>query len=153
MGHDDDARRVAIAKQVDLRRSGALGCWGRLKGLFLGATIGHGYKAWMALLYIVGFIGVGSLVFDYAQSIDGVMIPAQESVDLGAKHYPIFHPIMYSADVFLPIVNFHQEDFWLPNGEHDFGWCVLIYLWFHIAAGWVLTTVFVVGLTGIVKQD
>ena len=67
--------------------------------------------------------------------------------------YPIFEPILYSADVFLPIVNLHQEDFWLPNGKHDVGWYVLLYMWFHIAAGWVLTTVFVVGLTGIVKKD
>lgn len=69
--------------------------------------------------------------------------------------HPEFSPLIYAVDSFLPIVDLHQESYWLPreNGwAGSWGW-VKIYLWFHIAFGWILTTLAVVGLTGIVKKD
>jgi hypothetical protein len=32
-------------------------------------------------------------------------------------------------------------------------WCVQVFLWAQVLAGWVLATLFVVGLTGIVRAE
>lgn len=47
-------------------------------------------------------------------------------------------------------VSFHQEDHWTPSGGT---WVKNLYLPFHIAAGWFLTTMSVVGFTGMLRQD
>ena len=159
MGHDGDAREVAIAKQVDWRRSGALSRWARFRSLFLGATIGHGYRPWLAIPYMAVFLLAGYFVFDYGNRTDGAMIPVKLRIHSGEtrsealERHPKLVPLMYSADLFLPIVNLHQEDYWLPNAKDEIGFYVLVYMWLQIAAGWVLTTVFVAGITGLVKRD
>ena len=61
--------------------------------------------------------------------------------------YPQFVAPVYSLDTLVPIVNLHQEPYWMPTG-----W-VRIYLWLHIAAGWVFTTMAVVGFTGLVRKE
>ena len=53
----------------------------------------------------------------------------------------------------LPIVDLHQEKYWLPDARKDYGWLYQAYLWLHIIFGWILTTVLVAGLTGLVKKD
>lgn len=62
--------------------------------------------------------------------------------------YPKFQNIMYPIDVFIPLVDLHQESFWIPTTP---GFKIL--MWLHILVGWFLTTIGVVGLSGIVKQD
>ncbi len=73
--------------------------------------------------------------------------------------HPEFLPLIYAVDSFSPIVDLHQESYWLP---WESGWAWLpswlnwsfkAYLWIHIAFGWIFTTLAVVGLTGIVKKD
>lgn len=85
--------------------------------------------------------------------------------------YPKFHALMYSVDVFVPIIDFHQESYWLPNANikddleiplnysniiHYKNACIgsLLrwYLWFHIAMGWILTTLGLAGFTGLVRR-
>ena len=61
-------------------------------------------------------------------------------------HTPKFNPFIYSLDAFVPLINLHQEQFRFPKGR-----LLRSYLWIHIACGWVLTTLLVVGLTGLVR--
>jgi hypothetical protein len=72
-----------------------------------------------------------------------------------------FSPLAYSVDAFLPILNLHQEDYWLPNAtkNSDAYWCYFQcgrvlrwYLWFHIGIGWIFTTLFVAGLSGLIRK-
>ena len=67
--------------------------------------------------------------------------------------------VVYSLDVFVPLVDLHMASYWLPNANRGSvvmglrtGAFLRVYLWFHILAGWVLTTLFVVGLTGLVRR-
>lgn len=62
--------------------------------------------------------------------------------------YVTFQPLAYSIDVFIPILDLQQETSWMPKK----GW-VRLYMWFHIALGWVFTTIAVIGFTGLVKKD
>ena len=162
MGHEKEAREIAIAKMEDLRRSGTLGRWARFWNWLLGVTIGHGYKTGYAVGYMLVMIVIGTVVFATADQCHAI-VPAKESIYLDERYtsdptwlpdnYPSFQAIVYSADVFLPVVDLHQEEYWGPNENSDFGWFVRIYVWIHIGFGWILTTILVVGFTGIVRQD
>ena len=48
----------------------------------------------------------------------------------------------------------HQEPNWIPQVEGKPGspWTRL-YLWLHIAVGWIVTAVFAASVTGMVKKD
>lgn len=95
----------------------------------------------------------------------------RESVDIldrrpqVTEDYPKFNSLVYSLDVFIPLVDLHQENYWLPNaklGDRLFqsepfstltsGRLLCIYMWFHILVGWILTTLLFVGLSGLVRR-
>jgi hypothetical protein len=172
MGHEGDARKIAITKQDDLRRSGLLSRRGKLQNWLLSFFIGHGYRIWPVVLAMPLFILFGFGVFEYANQ-SAAMKPAKERILLHPAYvvwakkgidspippaalppdYPKLQPLIYSLEVFLPIVDLHQESFWLPRWTNRCGWWFVGYLWFHIIVGWALTTVAVVGITGIMKKD
>ena len=67
------------------------------------------------------------------------------------KHpHPPFNAAGYSLDTFLPIVSFGQEDAWT---QREGTLALQAYTWAHIAIGWVLTTLGVLGVTGLVRRD
>lgn len=109
---------------------------------------------------------------------DQVLTTSEYQQEPGRKVPLDYQPMnvwTYSADAMLPFIDLHQERFWLPKRDPDpdrwraivnldrgtvFGYpfpdagrFVRWYLWFHIAAGWILSTLFVVGLSGIVKNE
>jgi hypothetical protein len=80
-----------------------------------------------------------------------------------AENYPEFNAVIYSLEMFTPLVKLAMGDYWLPNAkrgtQHQFmkiklpksGSLLRGYLWCHILAGWILSTLWVAGLTGLVK--
>jgi hypothetical protein len=79
--------------------------------------------------------------------------------------YEKLHPLLYSVDVFLPFVNLHQEHYWWPDAERS-GECSVLgarfrisgaflryYLWAQVIAGWLLSAIFVAGVTGLMRND
>jgi hypothetical protein len=160
MGREADAVEVLIAKQEDLIRYGKLSLWGRLTRRILGVTIGHGYRSGRALLWSLAFVIAGALIFGWANA-RGLMAPSSPEILTDPLYraggtippdYPRFQALAYSLDAFLPIVDLHQESFWLPDAGKPFGALVRLYLWIHIAAGWFLSTLFVSGVTGLVRR-
>jgi hypothetical protein len=136
IGHEETARRVALEKQR--RRRSALNPLGRAGSWLLDLTVGYGYRTWQAAVWLLGLLLVGTWVFDRAYPVD--MVAAKRPA-------PPFHPVVYTLDVLLPIVDLGQQSAWLPRGA-ALGWS-----WVLIGAGWVLTTAVVAGLTGILKRD
>ncbi len=63
------------------------------------------------------------------------------------SYVPAFEPILYSFDAIIPVVDLQMEKYWFPND----GW-VRYYYRFHIAMGWVLSTLAVLGFTGVVRK-
>jgi hypothetical protein len=161
MGHENDARKVAIAKQVMLRRSGQLSGLRRISSLLLGAVVAYGYKPGRAFGIALALVALGWATFAGADRL-GVMARAKESaapttlsagpVEVRADYPPFVAPL-YSLDVFLPVVNLRQEDYWLPHPGKPWGRAFWFYMWFHILAGWSLTTILVAALSGLIKKD
>ena len=128
-GRRNAARRVGIARQRQ--------CRSRLNpiNLLWDVTVGYGYRTWLAGAWLVAFLAVGTCVFSRAHMI------ATEA------HPPAFHAFAYAADVTVPIISLGQKSAWDPQGA------ALYWSWALTAAGWVLTTAAVAGLTGILKRD
>ena len=82
-----------------------------------------------------------------------------------SKEYaqPKFCAMVYSLDMFVPLVDLRQANYWLPNGNRGaevfklkglrlrWGDLLCFYMWVHIIFGWIFTTLFVVGLTGLIR--
>lgn len=70
--------------------------------------------------------------------------------------YPRFDALSFSADIFIPFFALHQEPFWYPQppkGTSTFiQYSLLGWYWFQVLAGWVLTSVLVLTITGILQQ-
>jgi len=154
-GRESDAREVLIAKQEDLRHYGKLRWYSKAWNRILGITIGHGYKSGRVFYFIFYFLLLGSIMFCQANKL-GVM----KSVKEVSSGNPPFNSIIYSIDAFVPFLNLHQEDYWLPNAEntypYDCKWCCQMfrgYLWFHIAMGWVFSTLAALSLSGLIRKD
>ncbi|MHC4355953.1 MAG: hypothetical protein ACYS0H_24900, partial [Planctomycetota bacterium] len=164
------ARDVLVAKNKDKARLTKLifaeKCWYR----FFGSFIGYGHKPWLALPLALVIILFGSMFFKEGYW-HGLMTPMSESAyvedNAGARRisevYPVFNSFVYSMDVFVPVVDLHQAKYWLPNANRGSelvptrsaalctGGLLLLWLWIETALGWILTTLFLIGLTGLVR--
>jgi hypothetical protein len=127
---------------------------------FLGITLGHGFRVWLLLLWAIGFWVLGWFVLWQADRCD-LIVPA--CAEGKQAQLPEFCALACSLDLLLPVVNLHQEDNWRPDTSKgarllrwDIPWAGHIlqyYVWLHILAGWLLVTLGVAGLTGIVRRD
>ncbi|WP_329401184.1 hypothetical protein OHA45_32150 [Streptomyces lydicus] len=135
-GQEDAARLVAIHKQRRRRRT--LHPAGRLLDRLLYLTVGYGYRTWLAALWLLALLALGTAVFAHAHpthmTATGTPVPA-------------FHPIAYTLDVLVPIVDLGQQKAWLPTGS------ALYCSWLLSGAGWVLTTAVAAGLSGVLKRN
>jgi hypothetical protein len=163
-GDDSGAMQVLVAKE-DLRYA-RYGSLGRLWGDFLRYTVGYGHRPMLTIMWSLGFVLVGWLIVRGAKAA-AVMRPTypENALAAGDRRYEHLYPLLFSLDVFLPFVNLHQEHYWWPDADAAgrcgvFGFTlnlrgsvVLYYLWAQIIAGWILSAIFVAGMTGLIKGD
>ncbi|MGW3460099.1 oxidoreductase [Streptomyces olivaceoviridis] len=134
-GHDDDARRVLLAKQRHRRRTlpPAARLWGRL----LDVTVGYGYRPWLAGVWLLALTLVGTLSF-------GTHSPVPVKHGEGAP----FQPLVYTLDLLVPIGGLGQRTAWYwPDGGLQ--WLAHLL----VAFGWVLTTAVVAGVTRTLQRS
>jgi hypothetical protein len=131
-GDEQAARRVGISKQW--RRRSPLNPLNWL----LYATVGYGYRTWLAAVWLVILLVPGSRVFTVANA---------HHLMQADPNAPAFHPVAYTLDLLLPVINLGQRVAFTPRS-----WA-LYWSWALIGAGWILTTAVVTALTGIPKRD
>ncbi|NUP65136.1 MAG: oxidoreductase [Nonomuraea sp.] len=126
VGHDGDARTVLLAKQRHRRRT--LGPAGRTWGCLLDATVGYGYRPWLAGLWLTV---LGTSVF-------GAQSPKPTQPGQGLP----FNALVYSLDLLIPIGGLGQRTgwYWTDTGTQGLAYVL-------IAAGRLLTTAAVAGVT------
>ena len=165
IGHDKDASSVLVEKRKTRRSRIKLGHREKIWDLFLQFFVGYGYKPLRALRIIIPYILFSAFIFGQADKID-IMQPSKNSIlskesvlvakrdgePVVQKVYPAFSPITYSIDSFIPFVNLHQEEYWLPSTKRWGGAFVLWWLWLHISAGWILSTILAAALAGLIKK-
>lgn len=171
-GDSASARAVRIAQQqaIDrqIRAGAASARWLRYPARrLLYLTVGYGYRPWRVAWWAAGVMLVMYALLTAAPA--GVMIPSERSLSAAAnagalagsapaaeqcpRAYPCLSRAGYAADTFLPIVDLDQEDSWRPSGRGGWGRALVAYQWFAIASGWVLTTIVIAAVTGVVRRD
>jgi hypothetical protein len=162
-GDDAGAVNVLIAEQDARFQNSPL--IRRIWAGFLKTTVGYGHEPLLTIIWATIVVMLGWLMVTIG-SRAGVMrrtwpesIPISEDV----SPYERLHPFLYSLDVFLPFVNLHQEHYWWPDagaaGELALfdrkvkfsGRILRYYLWLQIIAGWLLSAIFIAGVTGLIR--
>ncbi len=64
--------------------------------------------------------------------------------------YPDFWPFVYSIDAMTPLLDLQQDRYYIPRSDNALGSIVLWWLWVHIVLGWILFTLFLAAVTGLV---
>ncbi len=163
-GDEPGATEVLIASDdLNYRR---FGLSGRIWGAFLNTTIGYGYQPLRAIVWSFAVVIFGSMVVATGKRA-GVMRFKwpEETPPPSGDPMAGLHPMLYSLDVFVPFVDLHQENYWWPD-ETASGECAIFgqrvtvrgsvlryYLWLQIVAGWLLSAIFIAGVTGLVRSD
>ena len=176
MGLEEDERKVMIAKN---KNKAAHLHW-RPAWLWyglLGKLIGYVYRPWRAFIISLILIGIGWLVFQLGYH-SNLFIPTGDKAYVVEKDgtrrlkngmpqisedYPKFNAFVYSMESFVPLVKMGISDRWTPNAHRGTslrlgiatlprtGSLLRYYLWFHMITGWVLSALWVGGITGLVK--
>jgi hypothetical protein len=163
-GDNAGAIEVLVAQEdARFRNSSWLGrAWAR----FLRITVGYGHEPLRTVLWSLAVIVLGWLMVVVGARA-GVMRATWPDSPPPSEPagYESLHPLLYSLDVFLPFVNLHQERYWWPDANAH-GDCVVLnrhlkmsgaflryYLWTQVIAGWLLSAIFVAGVTGLMKSD
>jgi hypothetical protein len=192
-GYARDTINILIAQEKDHRILSDLSLvakfWHDIKGLI----IAYGYKPYRALFIALVLVIFGAFIFGEGYDQQPKLItpsrvrpfvsptsstPASPSSATSTASplsgqpeppvqelYPRFNALVYSLDVFVPIVDFQQRAYWLPNAnrgdeevvpilgfEYQAGARLRLYFWIHTGAGWVLTSLWAAGFTGLIRR-
>lgn len=170
-GNDAEAKTVLIQKNKDWARVGNLSFPEWLWHHVFGPLIGYGYRPlkilWVALVLLaLGWVLYG---FGYARGLITATKEADFALGNGystralEETYPRFNPLAYSLDVLVPLLSFHQENYWLPNARRGSrlisfrsfalrtGGLLQFLMWTQTISGWIIFTLLVGGLSGIVR--
>jgi hypothetical protein len=176
-GDDQGARIVLHEMELVRRQQRDRGPFVRIWGWLLRWTIGYGYYPLRAFEWLLVLAILGTELFWFG-SLAGVMVPTEKEAYQTYRcegkpppHYEDFSPFIYSVENSLPLVKLGQADKWQPDPHpevavackqksetglgHQCAWTVFL-LWFvrsQISAGWLLATLFLAGVTGIVRKE
>lgn len=178
MGHNDEARLVMIAKNHERARFTDFPHQGWWWHNVFGRLIDYGYAPWRAFAMSVAMILLGTILFAsgsaydlisptsenaYAKAPDGQVILEENGRQKISETYPVFNAFVYSLESFVPLLKLDQSANWRPNANRRSEVSILHrrvpysggflrgYLYFHIATGWLLTSLWVGAITGLVK--
>ena len=167
-GDDAGARTVLIAMEDSRLKHGDLSAVQRAVRWVLWATVGYGYVPLRALWYIVSFVILGTILFGWGHSA-GVV--TRVAIKDPSPQVEPFNPFIYSLENFLPLVDLHMAKHWMPDPNAtptpvlwpildseapalgSLGRILRCYLWVHILCGWFFTSMFIAGITGLVRRE
>ena len=148
----------------------------RLISHLLRFTIGYGYFPLRAIWLLLALVVIGSGVYWMSYRMGSIVPIQKESFTFYEAHcytpneYERFHTIPYSLENSFPLVKLGLQDKWAPAPETRVVACcsggftspalyvlsaprfVRWFRWIQICLGWVLTTLFVGGVTGILRK-
>lgn len=146
-GRPRDARRLLIEGERRRRKAVSPGRGARLWSSVLRVTTGYGWELWRTGIGAAAVVAIGSVVAATGMKLGLLVQSPTGSPDVA------FNPVVYALDSALPIIDLRHESLWIPTGQGWAGRLVQAYFWFHIAAGWLLGTLFVTGLTGLARRS
>lgn len=138
-------RKVGIAgqrafrkRQLRQRRDLPQRAW----SAFLDWTVAYGYRPGQALAWLAGLWVVSVGVVLAAERTGALRELAGEG-----DPTPDFEPVVYAADVLVPIVDLNQASYWQPAGGYA------LWYWVAIVSGWALATALAAGVTAALRRS
>lgn len=135
IGRDGLARRCQLAKQRARRRH--LNPLSRTWGVLLDWTVGYGYRPWIATVWLILLLVLGTVVFGHDRPRT-IRQPGER---------PQFHAFIYTLDLMLPIETFGQRSAWDPVGWSR--WLA----WGLTGGGWILATALIAGVARVLRRN
>ena len=109
---------------------------GRAAGRILDATVGYGYRPWLAAIWLALLLTAGTVTF-----------AINRPHPLPGGPVPPFNPFTFTLDLLIPIGAFGLRDAYAATGAAQWLTYALI------AAGWILATAVIAGVTRAVRSD
>lgn len=179
MGHDSDAREISMEKEDKLTKEGNMSCWNRFWRRAWCVFAGYGYRLQWTAAWMLVTVLIGTAFFNFADNQCRI-VPHQPVVMKAVKNetakaaekcmaenrptkvverafpdYPRFGAFVYSLDVFIPYFSLYQESHWYPQpteADTDYALVFLrVWYWIEIVAGWILTSLLVLTVTGLLQ--
>ncbi len=173
-GRYEDVRKINIARERDRGEFTEMSFLARIMHRTYGLILDYGYFKWKPLRWGLALIVLGWFIFGLAFSADLITeIKVMENISESGSEivrvdsaYPKFNPLVYSIDMFVPLIDLYQAKYWHLNTKLKAEWRpfnlswfkvpvsgngLRWYMWIHTGFGWILTTLLVVGLTGLVR--
>jgi hypothetical protein len=144
---------------------------------FLNLIVGFGYRPIRALGWALFFIGLSSWAAHWAWRA-GDMAPNsaivlvsdgwKEALDANpanpaalwssatgkGRDYETFHPLAWSFDVFVPLVDIGQKSAWAPSTSRG-PWGRFLWWWRWVleVTGWIVTALGAAAITGLIRRE
>ena len=140
-------------------------------------AIGFGYFSIRALWWLLALVIVGSLVYGRGYEAGSIVPTEKDAYEIFTAYkrlpgyYVPFQALPYSLENSFPLVRFGVQDKWAPGPDVQVGNCQPVgwtarfllrlatsrflrwFRWLQICAGWILATLFVAGVTGVIRTD
>ncbi len=158
-GREDEAKKVLIRKEIqkweEVISEGSYSPWDWLWYRWLGRIIDFGYNPLNAFWYAVTFIALGWIIFGLANRAGVFEFEPRFGQDPRNRH---FRPLIYSIDLFTPVISLYTRENWSLRTERRQGDGPLfhayqVYWIAHIVLGWVVTSLLVAGILGLIRPD
>ena len=177
MGYVRDAREILLEKERLQTQDGKMHLQWKIVRQLWYLFSGYGYRLRYTAAWMLGIVVVGTVIFGVADRYSNI-VPTHPIVALSEDYkrkiapncglrptqavpseYPAFNPLMFSVDVFTPSAVFHQEDSWGPRSgggdwldfDFDILWLLTLWYWLEVAMGWILTSLFLLSVTGLLR--
>lgn len=158
VGNDSAARRLRVWSNV-LQARAHPRSWPRF---FYGLTTGFGYYPFIAVVWLALLIGFDAgqvnahrddFVSTRAPAISAPVSTSQESVTSSRcdSRYPCLAPVLYATDTVLPVISLGQQDAWRLDTSRT-GAPLQVILYATTGLGWVLTTLLIGGVSGLLRR-
>ncbi|WP_321338493.1 hypothetical protein [Breoghania sp.] len=182
MGYDKAADKVSIERRTRQRRADGIPLRSRIMGFLLHHAADYGYNPVKATLWCATLVVAFSLVFWALEAAcsNGACGPERlfqqvREGDIENTPYPTFQPLLYSLDLFVPILDFGSDTLWRAdvtasppfkkplvsigwqpwNFIHSIpvGWFAHILAIFERVVGAIMVAITIIGFTGLVKRE
>lgn len=140
-GHERSARQVLIAMERERRtarvgKNHLLTFWGRLTNRLEDSLLRYGYGSYLLVRPLLGLLLLGTVFF--------ATHPHDVRVISGEEQPPLWY-LLYTVELLVPLINLIQRETFVPT--HAGAWIGLILS----IGGWVLLTLLIAGLTGVLR--
>jgi len=120
----------------------------KISDFVLDYLTGYGVRIGRLLIIVLIFVCAGAYLFEPYSTMKAVDPPSPlGDLDEASLTHELVEEFSYSADLFVPLVKLGVDDIWVPKG-----WWPHTYAFLHMLVGWLVVTLLLASLAGIIRR-